>query len=211
MLFWDPINIFNLAGIVAGIVYLVDVLPRDPVADPLLRSVPGDPGHQRVAVRARGRQVVEGLPDAVDDSGAGERLSSSRARRCCPAPSPTAPRRSRPGASPAWTGRCRRSARRRRAAGRTSRGWSPGRRRRRTTGGANGRGSPRSPAPSWSAPRRGRRTARPRGTTAASRRTPPLVEAVQRLQGRVVPRPLDLLGGGEDPLDRVTWCSPGRR
>ena len=27
MLFWDPINIFNLAGIVAGIVYLVDVRP----------------------------------------------------------------------------------------------------------------------------------------------------------------------------------------
>jgi xanthine/uracil permease len=27
MLFWDPINLFNLAGIVAAIVYIVDVRP----------------------------------------------------------------------------------------------------------------------------------------------------------------------------------------
>jgi hypothetical protein len=27
MLFWDPINLFNLAGIIAAIVYLVDVRP----------------------------------------------------------------------------------------------------------------------------------------------------------------------------------------
>jgi hypothetical protein len=27
LLFWDPINLFNLAGIIAAIVYLVDVRP----------------------------------------------------------------------------------------------------------------------------------------------------------------------------------------